>query len=101
MALTMLSIAMPIAFGEDSASMQLKDTYWFTSTGLADLAKLQAFLEAQPEVGKVSSLVQIYDVASDLSGHKLNDFEIAFMRKSFGDEIYQQMVAPYLHRRYR
>ena len=83
------------AFGEDSAD-KLKDTYWFSSTGLADLAKLQAFLEAQPEVGKVSSLVQIYDVASDLSGHKLNDFEIAFMRKSFGDEIYQQMVAPYL-----
>ncbi|MDG1819693.1 MAG: MMPL family transporter [Porticoccaceae bacterium] len=83
------------AFGEDSANA-LQDTYWFTSTGLADLAKLQAFLEAQPEVGKVSSLVQIYDVASDLSGHKLNDFEIAFMRKSFSDEIYQQMVAPYL-----
>ena len=82
-------------FGEEE-SETLTDTYWFTSTGLADLAKLQAFLEAQPEVGKVSSLVQIYDVASDLSGHKLNDFEIAFMRKSFGDEIYQQMVAPYL-----
>lgn len=84
------------AFASEDAPAELKDTYWFTSTGLADLAKLQAFLEAQPEVGKVSSLVQIYDVASDLSGHKLNDFEIAFMRKSFGDEIYQQMVAPYL-----
>ncbi len=75
---------------------QLKDTYWFTSTGLADLEKLQTFIESLPEVGKVSSLVQIYDVASDLSGHKLNDFEIAFMRKSFGDDIYRQMVAPYL-----
>ena len=87
------------AFGTDtnsSDSNQLKDTYWFTSTGLADLAKLQAFIESLPEVGKVSSLVQIYDVASDLSGHKLNDFEIAFMRKSFGPEIYNQMVAPYL-----
>ncbi len=87
------------AFGTDannSDSNQLKDTYWFTSTGLADLAKLQAYIESLPEVGKVSSLVQIYDVASDLSGHKLNDFEIAFMRKSFGPEIYNQMVAPYL-----
>ncbi len=83
------------AYSEDSANA-LKDTYWFTSTGLSDLAKLQSFLEAQPEIGKVSSLVQIYDVASDLSGHKLNDFEIAFMRKSFGEDIYQQMVAPYL-----
>jgi predicted RND superfamily exporter protein len=90
-------------FGDDTfgatdqaSGDQLKDTYWFTSTGLADLAKLQAYIESLPEVGKVSSLVQIYDVASDLSGHKLNDFEIAFMRKSFGDDIYQQMVAPYL-----
>ena len=86
------------AFGatDQASGDQLKDTYWFTSTGLADLAKLQAYIESLPEVGKVSSLVQIYDVASDLSGHKLNDFEIAFMRKSFGDDIYQQMVAPYL-----
>ena len=88
------------AFGTEAdssgSSTELKDTYWFTSTGLADLAKLQAYIESLPEVGKVSSLVQIYDVASDLSGHKLNDFEIAFMRKSFGPEIYNQMVAPYL-----
>ena len=88
------------AFGTETESLdnstELKETYWFTSTGLADLAKLQAYIESLPEVGKVSSLVQIYDVASDLSGHKLNDFEIAFMRKSFSPEIYNQMVAPYL-----
>ena len=85
-----------LSFEEAPAEDALKDTYWFSSTGLADLAKLQAFIDAQPEVGKVSSLVQIYDVASDLSGHKLNDFEIAFMRKSLGPDIYRQMVAPYL-----
>lgn len=85
-----------LSFEEAPAEDALKDTYWFSSTGLADLAKLQAFIEAQPEVGKVSSLVQIYDVASDLSGHKLNDFEIAFMRKSLSPDIYQQMVSPFL-----
>ena len=79
-----------------NGSSSLKKSYWFSSTGLADLSKLQDFLEAQPEIGKVSSLVQIYQVATDLSGHKLNDFELAFMRQSLGDEIYQQMVAPYL-----
>ena len=84
-------------YGDESAnSSGLTDSYWFSSTGLADLSKLQQFLEAQPEIGKVSSLVQIYQVATDLSGHKLNDFELAFMRKSLGDDIYQQMVAPYL-----
>ena len=83
-------------YAEQDDASSLKDSYWFSSAGLADLARLQEFLEAQPEIGKVSSLVQIYQVATDLSGHKLNDFELAFMRRSLGPEIYQQMVAPYL-----
>lgn len=83
-------------FDEEEPTNALKDSYWFSSTGLADLSKLTAFLEAQPEIGKVSSLVQINQVAADLMGHKLNDFEIAFMRQSLSDDIYQQMVAPYL-----
>jgi predicted RND superfamily exporter protein len=74
----------------------LTDSYWFSSTGLADLSKLQRFIESQPEVGKVSSLAQINEVATDLLGHPLNDFEIAFMRQSLGEDIYQQMVGPYL-----
>jgi hypothetical protein len=81
-------------FGNDEDA--LTDSYWFSSTGLADLSKLQRFIEAQPEVGKVSSLAQISDIATDLLGHPLNDFEIAFMRQSLGEDIYQQMVEPYL-----
>jgi uncharacterized protein len=74
----------------------LKDSYWFSSAGLETLSELTDFLQAQPEIGKVSSLVQLNQVASDLIGHKLNDFEIAFMRQSLSDDIYQQLVAPYL-----
>jgi predicted RND superfamily exporter protein len=83
-------------FDEEDSNSALKNSYWFSSTGLADLTKLTDFLEAQPEIGKVSSLVQINQVAADLMGHKLNDFEIAFLRQSLSEEIYQQMVAPYL-----
>ena len=74
----------------------LIDTYWFSSAGLADLQKLQTFIESQPEVGKVNSLVQLYAVARDLSNRELNDLEIAIMRQSLSDDIYQQLVAPYL-----
>ena len=74
----------------------LKDSYWFSSAGLADLQKLQTFIESQPEVGKVNSLAQLYNVARDLSNRELNDLEIAIMRQSLSDDIYQQMVAPYL-----
>jgi predicted RND superfamily exporter protein len=84
------------SFDEEDESSALTDSYWFSSAGLADLTQLTDFLEAQPEIGKVSSLVQLNQVATDLMGHKLNDFEIAFLRQSLSEEIYQQMVAPYL-----
>lgn len=74
----------------------LIESYWFSSAGLADLEKLHRFLELQPEIGKVSSLVQLYEVARDLSGRNLNDLEIAIMRQNLGPDIYKQMVSPYL-----
>jgi predicted RND superfamily exporter protein len=80
----------------EDETASLKDSYWFSSAGLETLSELTDFLQAQPEIGKVSSLVQLNQVASDLIGHKLNDFEIAFMRQSLSDDIYQQLVAPYL-----
>ncbi|MGB2172398.1 MAG: efflux RND transporter permease subunit [Porticoccaceae bacterium] len=78
------------------ATKPLKNSYWFSSAGLSVLTELTDFLQAQPEIGKVSSLVQLNQVATDLMGHKLNDFEIAFMRQSLSEDIYQQLVAPYL-----
>ncbi len=83
-------------FGDDATAPTLADTYWFTRAGLADLEKLHSFLEAQPEIGVVSSLATVNRVASALLGHQLNDFEIAFLRKSLSPEIYQQLVGPYL-----
>ena len=81
---------------DENNTSGLKDSYWFSSAGLADLQKLQTFIESQPEVGKVNSLAQLYKVARDLSNRELNDLEIAIMRQSLSDDIYQQMVAPYL-----
>jgi len=83
-------------FEEEDSPNPLTDTYWFSSTGLRDLEKLTTFLEAQPEIGNVSSLMQINQVAADLMGHRLNDFEIAFMRQSLSPEIHRQLVAPFL-----
>jgi predicted RND superfamily exporter protein len=80
----------------DNAVAPLKESYWFSSAGLKVLSELTEFLQSQPEIGKVSSLVQLNQVAADLTGHKLNDFEIAFMRKSLSEDIYKQLVAPYL-----
>ncbi len=81
----------------ESATMEQSASsgYWMSSAGLDDLSKLHAFLETQPEIGKVNSLAQLYKVANDLSGKKLNDFELAVLKKNLHSEIYDQLVSPY------
>ncbi|WP_461481633.1 efflux RND transporter permease subunit [Porticoccus sp.] len=85
-------------FGDDSADSQASkpNSYWFTGVGVHDLRKIQNYLDALPEVGKVSSLVTIADVAEDLMGHKLNDLELAFVRNSLSPANAALLFDPYI-----
>lgn len=85
------------AFGDDpGAENQVENSYWFTTAGLSDLEKLHKFLESLPEIGKVTSLATIYNVSSDLMGHKLNDFELALVRQSLVGANADFLLAPYI-----
>ena len=70
-------------------------SYWFSSGGLTDLERLHRYLEEMPEIGKVASLVQIHDIATDLSGRNLNDLELSIMRQTLNEEITNQLIKPY------
>jgi len=85
-------------FGDDDSGDVdvVEDSYWLTSAGIEDLRKLHVYLESLPEVGKVSSLVTVTDVASDLSGHKLNDLELAFMSLMLSPENAKLLLDPYI-----
>ena len=74
----------------------VEDSYWLTSAGIEDIRKIHLYLESLPEIGKVSSLVTVTDVASDLSGHKLNDLELAFMSLMLSKENAELLVNPYI-----
>lgn len=84
------------AFGDDDAEDAPQNSYWFTTAGLEDLEKLHAFLESLPEIGKVNSLVTAFHVANDLTGHRLNDFELAVMRQNMTPAINNFLIAPYI-----
>lgn len=92
------------AFGEaesvDGAGEPAAETngasYWFARAGLDDLEKVHEYLESLPEIGKVSSLVTLFHVANELTGHRMNDFELAFARQSLSPEIRGLLVDPYL-----
>ncbi len=71
-------------------------SYWFTQAGLNKITQLHDYLDSLPEVGKVQSLATAYRVASDLNGRKLNDFELAIMRRALPEDITSFLLKPYL-----
>jgi uncharacterized protein len=73
-----------------------KVSYWFSRAGLEDLEKIHAYLDSLPEIGRVDSLVTAFHVANDLTGRRLNDLELTFMRRSLSPELERFLLAPYL-----
>ncbi len=80
--------------GEGSSSQ--KPSYWFTQAGLDEVRRLHDYLESLPEVGKVQSLAIVYQLAQDINGGRLNDFELAVLRRMLSDDITDFLIAPYL-----
>ena len=72
------------------------NSYWFTMNGLDQIKQLHDYLESLPEVGKVQSLAITYQVAQDINGGKLNDFELGVMRNALSKDIQDIIIAPYL-----
>ena len=75
----------------------LEPSYWFSSVGLSELEKLHNYMENLPEIGKVTSLVQLNKIGTDLSNRKLNDLELSLLRQNLDKEVTKQLVTPFWH----
>ncbi|PCJ38372.1 MAG: hypothetical protein COA75_01020 [Cellvibrionales bacterium] len=84
------------AFGEEDPNQQ-KLSYWFSRSGLEELEKVTRYLDDMDEIGRIDSLVTVFHVANDLTGHRMNDFELAVMNKSLSPEMKGFLVSPYLN----
>ena len=80
----------------DDEEAPASNSYWFTNAGLDSLEKLHYYLESLPEVGKVSSLVNGFEAANILMDHRLDDFELAFMRQQLSAEVNGIIIQPYI-----
>ncbi len=69
---------------------------WFNTVGLETISDLHTYLESLPEVGKVQSLAIMYEVARDINGGRLNNFELDVMRNMFSEDIRGFLIEPYL-----
>ena len=74
-----------------------EDAYWFTSDKMAELLKIQDYLESLPETGKVLSLATILGIAYELNeGETLNDIELAVLYNRIPEEYKDTLLKPYV-----
>lgn len=83
-------------FADEGATTSAPESYWFTLNGLDQIKKLHTYLESLPEVGKVQSLAITYQLAQDINGGRLNNFELNVLRRMLSDDITDFLVRPYL-----
>ena len=85
-------------YGMDENDLEnLEPSYWFSSVGLSELETLHNYMENLPEIGKVTSLVQLNKIGTDLSNRKLNDLELSLLRQNLDEEVTKQLITPFWH----
>ncbi|MDX1804405.1 MAG: efflux RND transporter permease subunit [Alcanivorax sp.] len=74
----------------------LKHAYWFTPARLAQLEKIQKYLESLPETGKVLSIATTYEVAEKLNNGPLSYVQLMLLASFIPERLRDQLVHPYL-----
>lgn len=82
---------------EESAEDGLgEDRYWFTPDKIALIERAHAYLDAQPETGKVISLATLHAIAMDFNdGQPLGGPELAIVIGAIPEEFQQALLRPY------
>lgn len=71
--------------------------YWFTPFKVDRIKQVHDYLEAQPEVGKVLSLVSLLRAGETINdGEEFTPFELAILYKKIPADIRQRMIEPYI-----
>ena len=70
--------------------------YRFNSQNLSYLEEIHDYLEARPEIGKVLSVSSAIKLAEIVKGNKLDDLELALLRKVLPEDINNQLLSSYI-----
>ena len=80
----------------DEGDTAEEPTYWLHPKRLAKAQQIQAYLEANPVIGKVVSLVSSVNIVEKLNRAPLDEFELAVLRKRIPESISDDLIEPYL-----
>ena len=70
--------------------------YWLNPIMLDKAKRLHEYLESNPVIGKVISIVTSLSIVEKLNGAPFDEFELALLRKRIPESIAGDLVKPYL-----
>ena len=77
-------------------SDQAPINYWLQPLRLEKIKQLHAYLENQPEIGKVMSLATLIQVFESINKNPMGDLQVVFLRKFMPEDIRPILLDPYL-----
>ena len=70
--------------------------YWFTTEKVDRIKAVHEYLDAQPEIGKVTSLATMVQVAEQINGEELGSFELGLLYSAIPPDFKAIVLDPYV-----
>ena len=70
---------------------------WFTENKINTIKKVHLYLENRPEVGKVTSIYSIINLANIINKNNLSIFELSVLYNEMPSNYKEDLIAPYLN----
>ncbi len=69
---------------------------WFTDTKINTIKKIHLYLENRSEIGKVTSIYSLVDVANKINKNELSSFELSILYNEIPEEYKEDLIYPYI-----
>ncbi len=76
---------------------QDENNIWFTENKLQTIKKIHKYLENRNEIGKVSSIYSLIDVANKINKSELSTFELSILYNEIPEQYKEDLVDPFLN----
>ena len=89
-----------IEFEDDVFSDDLfndNNDIWFTNEKIKTVKDIHLYLESRNEIGKVTSIYSLIDVANRINQNELSTFELSILYKEIPDDYKQDLIDPFLN----
>ena len=89
-----------ILLEDDSFSNDLFNndkTIWFSEEKIKTIKEIHKYLENRNEIGKVTSIYSLIDVANKINKNDLSTFELSILYNEIPDSYKEDLIDPYLN----